>query len=216
MINRIISVIAVVTLSITLSSQVFAGPKLTMLINQSPWFDGFAKTLAMYEEETGASIELDVNPYPAMSEKIRNSIRAPEGIYDIVITSTEFMSTYSDSGEFRNINDIDPNYKLDEGICSYQNTSYWNYDTQSYDAVNGEFIGIPVNGNVQVLYYRRDLYEEKGLTPQKTWDDLIANAAVFHNPPSMYGMIQRMERSSVTYNFGPYMFSHGGAVYKDP
>ncbi len=35
MINRIISVIAVVTLSITLSSQVFAGPKLTMLINQS-------------------------------------------------------------------------------------------------------------------------------------------------------------------------------------
>ena len=29
-------------------------------------------------------------------------------------------------------------------------------------------------------------------------------------------MIQRMERSSVTYNFGPYMFSHGGSVYKDP
>ena len=56
MINRIITVVAVFTLSITLSSQVFAGPKLTMLINQSPWFDGFAKTLAMYEEETGASI----------------------------------------------------------------------------------------------------------------------------------------------------------------
>ena len=110
MINRMITAIAVFTLSITFSNQVFAGPKLTMLINQSPWFDGFRKTLEMYEDETGASIELDVNPYPAMSEKIRNSIRAPEGIYDIVITSTEFMSTYSDSGEFRNINDIDPNY----------------------------------------------------------------------------------------------------------
>ena len=109
MLNRLFTVFAVFLLSITFASQVFAGPKLTMLINQSPWFDGFAKTLAMYEEETGASIELDVNPYPAMSEKIRNSIRAPEGIYDIVITSTEFMSTYSDSGEFRNINDIDTN-----------------------------------------------------------------------------------------------------------
>ena len=31
----------------------------------------------------------------------------------------------------------------------------------------------------------------------------------------MYGMIQRSERGAVTYNFGPYMFSHGGAVYKD-
>ena len=27
--------------------------KLNMLINQSPWFDGFRKTLVMYEEETG-------------------------------------------------------------------------------------------------------------------------------------------------------------------
>jgi multiple sugar transport system substrate-binding protein len=216
MIKKIIAAVAVFAFSLTISNQVYAGPKLTMLINQSPWFDGFRKTLEEYEAETGANIELDVNPYPAMSEKIRNSIRSPEGIYDIVITSTEFMSTYSNSGMFRNINDLDPNYKLDDGICSYQDTSYWNYDTQSYDAVNGEFIGIPVNGNVQVLYYRRDLYEEKGLEPPKTWDDLIANAAVFHNPPSMYGMIQRSERSSVTYNFGPYMFSYGGSVYKDP
>ena len=104
--KKIISTISIFLFSITFVGEVFAGPKLTMLINQSPWFDGFRKTLEMYEEETGASIELDVNPYPAMSEKIRNSIRAPEGIYDIVITSTEFMSTYSDSGEFRNINDI--------------------------------------------------------------------------------------------------------------
>ena len=75
MIKRLITAVAVVAFGFTLSNQAFAGPKLTMLINQSPWFDGFAKTLAMYEEETGASIELDVNPYPAMSEKIRNSIR---------------------------------------------------------------------------------------------------------------------------------------------
>ena len=101
--------------------------KLNMLINQSPWFDGFRKTLVMYEEETGETIELDVTPYPGMSEKIRNSIRSPEAIYDIVITSTEFMATYANSGEFVNFNDIDPDFKLDSGICGYQDTSYWNY-----------------------------------------------------------------------------------------
>ena len=156
--KKIISTISIFLFSITFVGEVFAGPKLTMLINQSPWFDGFRKTLEMYEEETGASIELDVNPYPAMSEKIRNSIRAPEGIYDIVITSTEFMSTYSDSGEFRNINDIDPNYKLDPWICSYQNTSYWNYDTQSYDPVNGEFIG---GSDILISMYNSGELKEK-------------------------------------------------------
>jgi len=84
MLNRILTAFAVFFLSITISNQVFAGPKLTMLINQSPWFDGFRKTLEMYEAETGANIELDVSPYNGMSEKIRNSIRAPKGIYNIV------------------------------------------------------------------------------------------------------------------------------------
>ncbi len=209
------TVLSFATAACLLCAQPSRAAELNMLINQSPWFDGFRKTLEMYEEETGDKIELDVTPYPAMSEKIRNSIRAPEGIYDIVITSTEFMSTYYDSGLLEDINKIDPDYKLDEGVCDYQNTSHWNYDTHSYDP-NGTFIGIPINGNVQVLYYRRDLYEEKGLEPPTTWDDLIKNAAVFHNPPAMYGMIQRAERASVTYNFGPYLFSHGGSIYKDP
>ncbi|MGI9332470.1 MAG: ABC transporter substrate-binding protein, partial [Gammaproteobacteria bacterium] len=213
--TRASSTSLILILSLCASSAALAAQKLNMLINQSPWFDGFRKTLEMYEAETGASIELDVTPYPAMSEKVRNSIRAPEGIYDIVITSTEFMSTYYDSGLLEDIHAIDPDYELDEGVCGYQNTSFWNYETHSYDP-NGTFVGIPINGNVQVLYYRRDLYEEKGLKPPETWDDLIKNAAAFHEPPRMYGMIQRAERSSVTYNFGPYLFSHGGSIYKDP
>ena len=43
--------------------------KLNMLINQSPWFDGFRETLVMYEEETGETIELDVTPYPVCLKK---------------------------------------------------------------------------------------------------------------------------------------------------
>ena len=124
--------------ALIVSSALMAAPAIvqadiSMVINQSPWFDGFRKTLEMYEEETGAKIELDVTPYTAMAEKVRNSIRAPEGIYDIVITSTEFMSTIYDSGLLEDINAIDPDYKLEEGICSYKNTSFWNYETHSFD-----------------------------------------------------------------------------------
>ena len=61
--------LATVIATAVLSAPALAGPKLNMLINQSPWFDGFRKTLEMYEAETGASIELDVTPYPAMSRR---------------------------------------------------------------------------------------------------------------------------------------------------
>ena len=50
--KKIISTVSIFLFSITFVGEVFAGPKLTMLINQSPWFDGFRKTLEMYEEET--------------------------------------------------------------------------------------------------------------------------------------------------------------------
>ena len=47
--KKIISTISIFLFSITFVGEVFAGPKLTMLINQSPWFDGFRKTLEMYD-----------------------------------------------------------------------------------------------------------------------------------------------------------------------
>ena len=45
-----------------------------MVINQSPWFDGFRQLVSQYEKETGNHIELDVNPYRGALDKIRNSL----------------------------------------------------------------------------------------------------------------------------------------------
>ena len=46
---------------------------ITMVINQSPWFDGFRQLVEQYRKETGNAIELDVNPYSGALDKIRNS-----------------------------------------------------------------------------------------------------------------------------------------------
>lgn len=68
-----------------------------------------------------------------------------------------------------------------------------------------------------MLFYRGDLYEEKGLKVVETFDDLLANAKALHNPPDMYGIIQRGARgaNTVSYDFWPYLFGMGGALYKD-
>ena len=52
---------------------------ITMVINQSPWFDGFRQLVEQYQKETGNRIQLDVNPYAGALEKIRNSLRASAG-----------------------------------------------------------------------------------------------------------------------------------------
>ena len=54
---------------------------MTIVINQSPWFDSFRKTVELYEKETGNKVELDVNPfagsldYEATSKDLQRVVR---------------------------------------------------------------------------------------------------------------------------------------------
>ena len=188
---------------------------ITMIINQSPWYAGFARTVKDYEKETGNKVELDVTPLVGMLEKIRNSIRAPRGTYDIVPEWTSVMSSIMATGLVEPLTNIDPDFRLEEGLCRYSDTAYWDFKNRSFSP-SGELLGVPINGNVQVLYYREDLYKEHDLEVPKTWDDLIENAKKLHNPPKIYGMVQRADRTAIEYNFVSYLFSHGGSYLKDP
>ena len=49
---------------------------ITILINSSPWFDGFAAMVDMYTETTGNEVNLDVTPFEGMLEKARNAWKA--------------------------------------------------------------------------------------------------------------------------------------------
>ena len=85
------------------------------------------------------------------------------------------------------------------------------------NAKTGVVYGVPINGNIQVLYYRADLYEKAGLKVPQTWDELAANAKALHNPPNVYGMVQRGARSAsdISYDWMPYLHGHNGAIFKD-
>ena len=43
--------------------------------------------------------------------------------------------------------------------------------------INGKLYGVPYNTNVRVLLYRKDLLDKYGMTPPKTWEELLKDAA---------------------------------------
>ncbi|MDP2662512.1 MAG: substrate-binding domain-containing protein, partial [Dehalococcoidia bacterium] len=53
--------------------------------------------------------------------------------------------------------------------------------------VNGNLYGMPYFLDPRGLYYRSDLFEEKGLKPPTTWANVREAALALHNPPNMYG-----------------------------
>ena len=189
---------------------------ITIVINQSPWFESFRATVELYEKETGNKVNLDVNPFAGSLEKQRNSVRASQGDYDILILNSGWFAEMYFGGFVTAISDIDPSFKLDPDLFTLGDTIYFDPDNKTMTPA-GKLMTVPIQPNIPMLFYRGDLYQEKGLKPVETFEDLYNNAKALQNPPEMYGMVQRGARgpNTVSYDFYPYLFGMGGAVFKD-
>ncbi|MCT8159525.1 extracellular solute-binding protein [Pseudoruegeria sp. SHC-113] len=191
---------------------------ITIVINQSPWFPGFQNVVELYEEKTGNTVELDVNPFAGSLEKQRTAVRTDESPFDILIMNAGFFVEFYKGGFMDPLTDIDAGFKLSDAIYDFDESVCWDNSaaTVSCDG-DGKLMTVPVNPNILILHYRADLYEENGLKVPATWDELFANAKALNNPPKMYGISQRGQRGAfdVTFDVFPYLWSHGGGIFKD-
>ena len=197
-------------------AQAMAGAaSITMVINQSPWFDGFRRLVEQYRKETGNHIELDVNPYAGALDKIRNSLRASSGSYDLLAIDNNWMVEFFDGGFLAPVHDVDPAFRLDPQVSTYGGTIYWNDKLRTFDPRGGKLMGVPVNGNVEVFYFRKDLYDKHGLKIPETWDEVLANAQKLNDGSRVYGFVHRDDRDSALADFSNYLFSFGGDIFRD-
>jgi multiple sugar transport system substrate-binding protein len=189
---------------------------ITIVINQSPWFESFRRTVELYEKETGNKVELDVNPFAGSLEKQRNSVRAKSGQYDLLIMNSGWFAEMYFGGFIEAISDIDPSFKLDPDVYTLGDTVYFD-PVKKVMTSAGKLMSVPIAPLIPLLYYRGDLYREAGLKAPETFAELEANARRLHKPPGRYGIVQRGARgpATVSFDFYPYLFGHGGGVFKD-
>lgn len=207
------------TTSVCLATAAYAQDltPINIVINQSPWLEGFAGLVELYESETGNDVTLDVNPYAGSLEKQRNAVRSEESEYDILIVNGIFYPEMYHGGFLEPLKNIDADFKLDPQLYTYDDTICFDAINKTVNCATGDLLTIPVNPNITLMFYRQDLYEENGLSIPNTWDELMANAKVLHQPSEMIGMMQRSARAtiSITWDYWPYLISHGGSLFAD-
>lgn len=78
-------------------------------------------------------------------------------------------------------------------------------------------IGVPVTAWVNGVWYRKDLFEEKGLDAPETWEDILAAAKAFHDPENkMYGIMFGTEESEISQqNFQLIAGSNGAELFDE-
>ncbi len=80
--------------------------------------------------------------------------------------------------------------------------------------IAGTYYSVPFVGFPFVIFYRKDLYEEKGLKPAETHEELLANIRALHDPPNIYGYALTNQNIVDTWNLKSAMWTHG-AYYFD-
>jgi multiple sugar transport system substrate-binding protein len=163
-----------------------------LLMTGSPaWGQGKSLTLSMlagfkedvlranlpdFEKRTGIKVVIDAAPFDDLYKKQLLSL-STGGRYDLVFVDepwipplSEFLLPLNERMKALDVQDYIPT-------------------TMASGAFQGKQFGLPVDPNVQILVYRKDLFDQKGLKPPVTWDELLATAKALHDPAKQqYGI----------------------------
>jgi len=95
-------------------------------------------------------------------------VQGRTGNPDVIESVLEGMIAYQRAGLLAPLNDLFDQWPdKDQFIPS----------TIKALTINGKLYGVPYNTNVRVLLYRKDLLDKYGMTPPKTWEELLKDAA---------------------------------------
>lgn len=211
--TRMIRAACLLTLGVGGGASAQTAEPITILINSSPWYDGFEAVVGAYEEETGNTVEIDRTPYAGVLEKARNAVRGDVSPYDLVNLDNGWIVEFYSGGFLTPFNDIDPEFTLPETVLTAGDSIYWNEEKAWPTAEGGKLMAFTPNANTHLWYYRNDLIDE---TPE-TYDDVLAICGELHTPPDMYGALMRGERGNpIRFAFTPHMLTYGGSILADP
>jgi multiple sugar transport system substrate-binding protein len=162
---------------------------LTLVINSSPWMAGYQHMAETWTEQSGIEIEFAAFPFDEVFGKERNAVLNETDEFDLFTLGESWVAFFYAGGYVRPIHELDPDFAFDPEVFQYNNLSRWNAETR-YFSDDGEIVGVPQCGINQLLFYRRDLYEENGLALPETWDDARAAAEAL-GTDDFYGYVNR-------------------------
>ncbi|WP_223423109.1 ABC transporter substrate-binding protein [Tateyamaria pelophila] len=155
----------------------YEGQTVNVLAVKSSQFEAHEARLAEFEDATGIDVVYDYVPFPNMKEALTTEMVAG-GDYDVVSVMDQWVTSLQMLME-----PIGPEIEA-------QGTDLSDFPAahMRHGMLNGELVGLPVRGHVQLLFYRKDLLEAAGVTPPTTWEGLVTAAKAIQDSTDAAGI----------------------------
>jgi multiple sugar transport system substrate-binding protein len=198
------------------------GGEVTELVvptNQSPWLNAYRTVAAQYEQVAGVRITLREFPYDGLRTQMTNAIQNQNLVFDLFQLDEPWTHQFYDNDWVTPLDELDPALALDPAVLTYDALPFWD-DTARTSVEGARVMGLPINGNVHLLVYRRDLYDQLGLPVPATWEEArAAGERAVQAGVARYGYATRGQASSggqsITYDFMPVFYGYGASWFVD-
>lgn len=190
----------------------FDGVQLSVLMEGHPTTDAISKMLPAFKELTGIDVALEVVPEQDITAKMLLELSSKSGRYDVVQNNIIYIPGFVKNGYIVPLEDHLAKYTqyFDKAdfVPGYFNTN----------VIDGKTYGLPVYGESTFLMYRKDLFEENGLSEPKTFAD-IENAAktISEKTNKEIAGITMRGRQGIegVYVWAAYLWGEGGSFLDD-
>jgi len=203
--------------------QRFRGKELYCIFYKHPWIDEMVKYFPEFTDLTGIKVNHEVLPEVQGRQKLTVEMTGGGGGLDAWHASTHVEKRrFWKSGWFQPLNTF-----LEDKTLTAPDYDWADMTAGAVAAVtqpDKTISGLPTFVDPFVLFYRKDLFQQKGWNPPKTMAELESQAKALHGPPGMYGFVARGLKNAnatpwawVIYSMGAdYLTKDGKSAINSP
>jgi multiple sugar transport system substrate-binding protein len=185
----------------------FDGETIRVVLNQHPWQEAIEPLLPEFTAKTGIKVEVESLPEEQFRQRVRVELTGRSEDLDVFMTAGQNEGAlFSRNGWYEDLRPYVDNPSLTSPDYNFEDLSPAIVEGHTFD---DQLTAIPVQVEVQMLYYRRDLLQQAGLQVPKTMDELAAAAAKL-DQGGTHGFVARGKGAASITQISTYLYNFGG------
>ncbi|MCL2000015.1 MAG: sugar ABC transporter substrate-binding protein [Planctomycetes bacterium] len=185
----------------------WGGESIRVLVAQHSWSAAMQNLIPGFEKETGIRVQLEQYGEDQLSQKLAVEFTAGS-VFDVYMTRPpQEARMMSRNGWWEDLT------KYFKGDADYDFDDFTDGAVLG-TRINGVQTSIPLVNEMEVLYYRKDLLDAKGIKVPTTFEELEdAARQLADRQNDVAGFIARGQRSPLVTQFSSYLYSFGGDFF---
>ena len=187
----------------------FRGKELFLLLARHPWPDEMVKWIPEFQDLTGMKVSWEQLPDQQQRQKNVVQLTAGDPGTDAFYSSLHVeKKRFWKSGWYEPLN----RYLTDRSLT---NPDFdWNDFTegarQTATQPDGSISAIPCFMDTLIFFYRKDVFQDRGVKPPRTMAELEELAKKLHSPPGLYGVVYRGLKNANAATWDGMLYNMGG------